>query len=41
VLNGIEQELVSGTEDGALIIRNLMLKDYPIFLRFSGVTVSP
>jgi hypothetical protein len=34
VLNGFEQELVTETESGDLIIRNLLIKDYPIILRF-------
>ena len=33
VLNGIEQELIFSIEDGNLIIRDLLIKDYPIFLR--------
>jgi hypothetical protein len=35
VLNGIEQELITGTEDGNLVITNLLVKDYPIILRFT------
>ena len=31
-LNGFEQELVTSIEDGSLIIRNLLIKDYPIIL---------
>jgi len=34
VLNGFEQELVTSMEDGSLVIRNLLVKDYPIILRF-------
>jgi parallel beta-helix repeat protein len=33
VLNGSEQELVTETENGNLVIRNLLVKDYPIILR--------
>ena len=32
VLNAIEQELVTKVEDGNLVIRNLLVKDYPIIL---------
>jgi hypothetical protein len=34
VLNGFEQELVTEAENGDLVIRNLLVKDYPIILRF-------
>jgi hypothetical protein len=34
VLNGFEQELIAETENGDLVIRNLLVKDYPIILRF-------
>jgi len=33
VLNGFEQELVTETENGNLVIRKLLVKDYPIILR--------
>jgi len=33
VLNGYEQELITETENGNLVIRNLLVKDYPIILR--------
>jgi len=33
VLNGFEQELITETENGGLIIRQLLVKDYPIILR--------
>jgi len=33
VLNGFEQELVTNMEDGNLVIRNLLIRDYPIILR--------
>ena len=36
VLNSFEQELVTSTEDGRLVIRELQVKDYPIILRLSG-----
>ena len=48
VFYGFEQELVAETESGDLVIRNLLVKDYPIILRFSeasfaepGVTETP
>ena len=34
VLNGFTQELITETENGNLVIRNLLIKDYPIILRF-------
>jgi hypothetical protein len=33
VLNGLEQELITETENGNLVIRNLLVRDYPIILR--------
>ena len=33
VLNGFEQELITETENGNLVIRNLLVKDYPLILR--------
>jgi len=33
VLHGFEQELITETENGSLVIRNLLVKDYPIILR--------
>jgi len=33
VLHGFEQELVTNIEDDNLVIRNLLVKDYPIILR--------
>jgi hypothetical protein len=33
-LYGFEQELVTETDNGDLIIRNLLVKDYPIIIRF-------
>jgi hypothetical protein len=35
VLNGFEQELISTSEDGNLVIRDFLLKDYPIIIRLS------
>jgi hypothetical protein len=35
VLNGFEQELVGDSENGNTIIRNLLVKDYPILLRLT------
>jgi len=35
VLHGFEQQLVTDIEDGNLVIRNLLVRDYPIILRFS------
>lgn len=32
VLNSFEQELVTEAENGDLVIRNLLVKDYPIIL---------
>jgi hypothetical protein len=33
VLHGFEQQLITETENGNLIVRNFLIKDYPIFLR--------
>jgi hypothetical protein len=35
ILYGYEQELITETEDGNLIISNLLVKDYPLILRLS------
>ena len=35
VLEGYKQELVASEEDGNLVIRDLLVKDYPIILRLS------
>jgi len=35
VLNGFEQELVTSAEDGNLVIKNLLVRDYPIILRLT------
>jgi hypothetical protein len=32
VLNSFQQELVTSTTDGNLVIKNLLIKDYPIIL---------
>ena len=39
-LNGIEQQIVTEEEDGNLVIRGLLVKDYPIIIKFTG-TPSP
>ena len=36
VLHGFEQELIAETENGNLVIRNLLVKDYPIILRLNN-----
>jgi hypothetical protein len=41
VLHGIEQELVFEANDGNTIVRDLLVKDYPVFIRLSGVTLGP
>ena len=35
VLNGFQQQLVTSTEDGNLVINNLLVKDYSIILQLS------
>jgi hypothetical protein len=35
VLYGFEQEMITSTEDGNLVIQNLLIKDYPIILRIT------
>jgi len=35
VLNGFEQELISSDNDGDLIIRDILIKDYPVIIRLS------
>ena len=35
ILNGFEQELISETENGDLVINNLLVKDYPIIILLS------
>jgi len=41
VLHGFEQELVFETDGDRTIIRDLLVKDYPIFIRLSDVTMGP
>ena len=36
VLNGFEQELIAETENGNLVVRDLLVKDYPIILRLNN-----
>jgi hypothetical protein len=36
VFHGFEQELDTETENGNLVIRNLLVKDYPIIIKLSG-----
>jgi hypothetical protein len=38
ILSNLEQELITETENGDLVIRNLLVKDYPIILRITGVS---
>jgi parallel beta-helix repeat protein len=35
VLYGFEQQVITDTEDGTLVIRDLLVKDYPIILRIA------
>jgi len=37
VLHGIEQQLITSDEDSNLVIRGLLVKDYPIIVRFSSI----
>ena len=39
VLYGFEQELITETENGNLVISNLLVKDYPTILRLTNVTL--
>jgi hypothetical protein len=32
VLHGFQQQQVTSEEDGNLVLRNLLVKDYPVFL---------
>jgi hypothetical protein len=41
ILHGLRQQIVTLHEAGDLVIRDLLVKDYPVFLRFSGMPVSP
>jgi hypothetical protein len=38
VLNGVEQELITEMENDTLFIRGLLVKDYPIMIRFTNPT---
>jgi len=38
VLHGYRQELINEVEQGNLVINNLMVMDYPILIRFNGVS---
>jgi len=38
VLHGFEQELITESWNGNLVIRNLLVKDYPILIRFTDTT---
>ena len=38
VLNGFQQKLITEAEDGNLIIPNLLIKDYPIIIKFIDVS---
>jgi len=38
VLYGVEQQLITDSSDGNLVIRDLLVKDYPIILRLTDVT---
>jgi parallel beta-helix repeat protein len=41
VLHGFEQELISETDAGDTIVRDLLVRDYPILIRLSHVTFGP
>jgi len=41
VLHGFEQELVFETDGNDTVIRDLLVKDYPILIKLSGVTLGP
>ena len=38
VFSGLEQELITENENGSLVIRDLLVKDYPVFIRFEGMS---
>ena len=40
VLYGFQQELITEIESGDLVIRNLLVRDYPILIRFTDTTAS-
>lgn len=35
ILNSFEQKMITDVEDGTLVVRDLLVKDYPIILRFT------
>jgi hypothetical protein len=37
VLNGFEQQLVTSDENGNLVVRNLLIKDYPIIIQLTDL----
>jgi hypothetical protein len=37
VLNGFEQQLVTNNENGDLVVRNLLIKEYPILIRLTDL----
>jgi len=41
VLHGFEQELVFETDDGDTVVRDLLVKDYPILIRLGDITFGP
>ena len=38
VFSGLQQELITENENGSLVIRDLLVKDYPVFIRFEGMS---
>jgi hypothetical protein len=36
VVSGVSQQLITSDSGGALVIRDLLVKDYPTFLRIGG-----
>jgi hypothetical protein len=41
VLYGFEQELIADAQEGNLTLPNLLVKDYPVFVRLGGVAAAP
>ncbi len=41
VLHGFEQELVFEIDDGSTIVRDVLVKDYPILIQLSDITFGP
>jgi len=35
ILNGLEQKLIASNENGSLVIRGLLIKDYPVIIRLT------